>query len=266
MIDQQQDVLIRAMTSLRALRSNIATLGRVEQKYVLEFHAVLSKLNGIGIDINEFRIPDSEVGRRVTSTDWTGGKSYSSEQYVDKAFILVKLDAIVSYLDQLSSAGSKLVADTPQITSARSQGSDLGPDICDMSYDVFLSYSAADEEPAHALYLCLIERGFRVYFAKKSLKAGDNFSEGIRQALIQSTELWVLITPSSLKSEWVTTEWGAGWALGKRIVPILLRCSSDQIPQRLRSLHCADYHEFESLITQLTDRLKRRGKAPNKSL
>jgi hypothetical protein len=122
-------------------------------------------------------------------------------------------------------------------------------------YDVFLSYSALNEGEAIELCKQLEKEGINVYFSKKVLAGGDNFSEEIRQALVRSTELWVLITPESLRSEWVTTEWGAGWALGKRVVPILLRCDVSQLPDRLRQLQCIDYHDFDVLIKQLVDRL-----------
>ncbi len=115
-------------------------------------------------------------------------------------------------------------------------------------YDVFLSYSGLDEQDAHRLFEQMETDGFKVYFAKKSLQAGDSFSEEIRQALIRSSELWVLITPNSLTSEWVTTKWGAGWALEKRIVPILLRCEKQQLPDRLRALQCIDYHDYRRAL------------------
>lgn len=125
-------------------------------------------------------------------------------------------------------------------------------------FDVFLSYSRLDEEPARELFERLVAAGFRVYFAKKVLAGGDNFSEEIRQALLDSFELWVLITPNSLKSEWVATEWGAGWALGKRVVPVLLRCRPEKLPDRLRILQCVDYHDSDTLMEQLMKRVGRK--------
>ena len=61
----------------------------------------------------------------------------------------------------------------------------------------------------------------------------------------------MLVSPESSKSEWVISEWGAAWALGKRIVPILHRCSYDALPQRLARLHCTDLHRVRELIAQL---------------
>jgi len=127
-------------------------------------------------------------------------------------------------------------------------------------YDVFLSYATKDSKHAQDLYSKIHHEGFKVYFSEKTIVGGDNFSDNIRDALVESAELWVLITPNSLHSEWVTTEWGAAWGLGKRIVPILLQCSHEALPNRLKLLQCADYHEIDRLIEQLSGRQESKSK------
>lgn len=122
-------------------------------------------------------------------------------------------------------------------------------------FDVFLSYARGDEDHAKQLYEKLKGSEVRTYFAPKELFGGDPFNEEIRRSLINSFEIWVLTTPNSLKSEWVATEWAAAWVLKKRIVPILLRCNVDALPERLKSFQLVDYHEVDSLITQLKTRL-----------
>lgn len=84
----------------------------VEETYVREFHTVLDKLEGIDIDVSDFRIPDSEVtpvdmsGPLVFDLD-SGSKitppHYSKEKYVGKSFILMKLDAILGYFEIITS-------------------------------------------------------------------------------------------------------------------------------------------------------------------
>jgi len=106
MATNEQDVLARACERLSALRKNIGEMVDylVLETYVQEFHAVLDRIEGIGIDVSEFRIPDSEVKPKVTNVSpvsYIGGGgghvSYSKEKYVDKSFILTKLDAILGY-------------------------------------------------------------------------------------------------------------------------------------------------------------------------
>lgn len=116
------------------------------------------------------------------------------------------------------------------------------------SYDVFLSYASEDREEAEGLYKAIVAAGGRVFQAEKCLSPGDNFAEKIRQALNGSRELWLIISPESIKSEWVISEWGAAWALDKKIVPILYRCAPESLPDRLRQLQCIDYHKCPDLI------------------
>lgn len=123
-------------------------------------------------------------------------------------------------------------------------------------YDVFLSYSAEDGGPAATLQSQLADSGINVFMAAKNLKGGDDFAEQIREALIGAAEVWVLVSPSSLRSEWVITEWGAAWALQKKLVPIFHRCGPADLPQRLARLHGIDLHDAPRLIRTLVD-LKR---------
>jgi hypothetical protein len=118
-------------------------------------------------------------------------------------------------------------------------------------YDVFLSYAGADSEEATMIHEKIAAVGRRVFMAPKVLRAGDDFAEEIRLALHGSREMWLLVSPSSSASEWVITEWGAAWALSKRILPILHRCPPESLPDRLRRLQCTDLHRCDELIQQL---------------
>ena len=115
-------------------------------------------------------------------------------------------------------------------------------------YDVFLSYASDDSEPAMQIYDSIISAGGKAFLSVKSLRAGDDFAEEIRKALNASAEVWLLLTPASLQSEWVITERGAAWALGKRIVPILLSCAPVDVPDLVRKLHYVDFSKYPELI------------------
>jgi hypothetical protein len=112
MSENQQDILVRAYVTLTALRKNIEQITiryGVPEKYVSEFHTVLDSLEDIKIHVSEFRIPDSEVKFKILSrvvNHFGGGADniqYSSEKYVDKPFILTKLDAILGYFEIITS-------------------------------------------------------------------------------------------------------------------------------------------------------------------
>ena len=108
-----QDTFARAFTTLSSLRNNVSQMtSKVPETYVHKFHTVLDKLEGISIDVAEYRIPGSEVNSKVTDvgpTSYLGGGgekshvSYSKEKYVDKSFILTKLDAILGYFEIITS-------------------------------------------------------------------------------------------------------------------------------------------------------------------
>ena len=122
------------------------------------------------------------------------------------------------------------------------------------NFDIFLSYASADQQEAILIYESVEKAGGKVFLAAKSLSPGDDFAERIREALWASHELWLLVSPNSLKSDWVVSEWGAAWVLQKRIVPILHRCNPENLPDRIRKLHCVDFYQHTDLIRDFFQR------------
>ena len=110
------DMQRRALAKLSSLRANVSKLGGlVEETYVREFHASLDSLENLGIDFSDFRIPDSELNPRVLSTSYRGGgavHSYSREKYVQEAFLLTKLDAVIDYTRYALTPVADSVTDT----------------------------------------------------------------------------------------------------------------------------------------------------------
>jgi hypothetical protein len=114
--------------------------------------------------------------------------------------------------------------------------------------DVFVSYSSQDQKQADNIYDAIIKAGGKVFLSGKSLNPGDDFAEKIRNQLINSRELWLLVTPNSLKSEWVLTEWGAAWLTKKKIIPIIYRCKPEDLPDRLKRIQCTDFSDYPELV------------------
>ena len=90
--------------------------------------------------------------------------------------------------------------------------------------------------------------------ADKEIAGGDRFSEVILDALKDSREMCILFTSASQRSEWVTTEYGAAWALNRMITPILHGTTADELPPRLQQHHAISL----ASITQYADLLKQR--------
>jgi len=127
---------------------------------------------------------------------------------------------------------------------------DLAEPISGQKYDVFLSYASQETNEARIIYDLIVAAGGKAFLSKKDLKAGEDFAESIRMALISSAELWLLLSPNSLKSEWVASESGAAWGLGKPIIPILFQCKAEQAPERIRRLQCIEFYGCEKMIEQ----------------
>jgi hydroxymethylpyrimidine pyrophosphatase-like HAD family hydrolase len=128
--------------------------------------------------------------------------------------------------------------------------------------DIFISYSTPDEAKAREIESKLKDRNKSCFLAPNELKGGDPFKEKIRAALREAKEIFVLLTPSSLKSEWVITEWGAAWVLEKHIVPILYRCDIKSIPARLRDFQTRDFDEIDRIIDEFEERQRNQRLSP----
>lgn len=68
----------------------------------------------------------------------------------------------------------------------------------------------------------------------------------MKEALRSCRIFCVLITPNSLRSEWVAIEWNAAWVFGKKIIPILFRSNPEDLPKPLQSYQYIDFHQLES--------------------
>jgi hypothetical protein len=97
---------------------------------------------------------------------------------------------------------------------------------------VFLSYSTADEDFAKKLGSHLSMRGIEVWDPSEQLLPGDNWALKIGQALEESRAMIVLLSPDSMKSEWVRRD--IEYALGDRnyegrIFPVVVR-RTEEVP------------------------------------
>ncbi len=98
-------------------------------------------------------------------------------------------------------------------------------------FDVFISYSHMDVKYANTLYKLLKEEGCNVFMDRERNEAGEILSKKIEEGLNSSRELCLLLSKKSLKSNWVTTEWGAAWIQKKLIVPLLIDLKFKDLPK-----------------------------------
>jgi uncharacterized protein YjbI with pentapeptide repeats len=73
-------------------------------------------------------------------------------------------------------------------------------------YSLFISYSTVDEDFAKRLYADLQAKGVRCWFAPHSMRSGEKIHEQIDQAIRVYDRLLLILSPSSITSNWVKTE------------------------------------------------------------
>lgn len=98
-----------------------------------------------------------------------------------------------------------------------------------MKYGIFISYANEDANLAEELKNDLERKGVRCFMAKKDIAGGTRWEPGIREALMASKRILLLLTPNSKDRRWILLEIGAAWALEKDIVPALAYVSPSEL-------------------------------------
>jgi len=100
---------------------------------------------------------------------------------------------------------------------------------------VFISYSSVDKAMASQIQKELKGLGINTFLDEKEIGWGDRILERVAQGITDCTDIVVIISPASLKSQWVSFEVGHAMALGKKVLPFLAHPSIDP-PDFLRQL------------------------------
>jgi len=102
----QQEKLIEAYTRLRALKANLPDSYSIEEKYVQEFHKILSILEQeSGTSLSGFRIPLEELKPRVTSSNYlTHETFYTDWPECDRSYLMMRIDGVLGFFEIQMSA------------------------------------------------------------------------------------------------------------------------------------------------------------------
>ena len=108
---------------------------------------------------------------------------------------------------------------------------------------VFVSYSHKDNDFAELLRTELQRVGYTMLASLESLKAGEDWREGIDDAIKSAFAVIVIISPKFDLSKYVTYEWALAYGFGVPIIPVLYK--KLELPQkshpRLESLQYEDF-------------------------
>jgi hypothetical protein len=136
-----------------------------------------------------------------------------------------------------------------------------------MSYRIFVSHGWDDRWIARQIAGCARrEAGADAFIDIFDIKKGDRIEARIREELPRCSELLVLLTPRSVRRNWVWTEVGAAWVLGKRIVGVFYGLDFAEVETQYGGLaalgptNCLHLNELDTYIGELADRVA--GNAP----
>jgi TIR domain-containing protein len=108
---------------------------------------------------------------------------------------------------------------------------------------IYISYSRRDIDFARKLAGDLEEAGFDVWWDVADLQGGTDWTRVIQAAIESSQYLIVVLSPSSVASEWVRNEYTQALSLRKTIIPIMLQRSS--VPFALNTINFLDFTSGE---------------------
>ena len=133
---------------------------------------------------------------------------------------------------------------------------------------LFISYSRKDEKFVERLSKDLRAEGYDVWVDFMGIRGGQEWVNEIEKAVRSCDAFIVVISPDSMKSEWVDRETVLAMHLDKPTVPVMLR--EAELPLQLVTTHYVDFtgsykNSFGSLLSSLPGPSRTPRKAPERS-
>ena len=128
--------------------------------------------------------------------------------------------------------------------------SSMAPKLC----DVFISYSGSDSEVATRLLEVLEQAGFVVWLDKREVLVGHDIVERVNWGISESRFMVLLLSNSSVESEWVKQEWTAARIAeieSKEVVILPALVEPCEIPALLKSKRYADLTSWDAGVADL---------------
>ncbi|MCA9910580.1 MAG: toll/interleukin-1 receptor domain-containing protein, partial [Anaerolineae bacterium] len=122
--------------------------------------------------------------------------------------------------------------------------------------ELFMSYGSIDgQEFVERLHDDLEAKGFSVWLDRRDIREGYNWNSEIDRGLRTAQAILVTLTPASVLSEQVESEWNNGLKRHLPVIPLLVR--DCEIPRRLQMVQYVDFRrDYASAFAQLIARLE----------
>jgi hypothetical protein len=103
------DQLLRASSSIKALKANLPSDFELEERWVQEFNSAVGKIEAsAGTDLTEFRVADADLHKSLASSNAvTGDVVYLDGRFCRREVLMHKIDALIGYLSELQTKQEK---------------------------------------------------------------------------------------------------------------------------------------------------------------
>lgn len=124
---------------------------------------------------------------------------------------------------------------------------------------LFISYSRTDVAFVRRLTDSLQQAGTDIWIDVEGIRSGEDWSDAIQQALDTCGVMILVITPESMDSVNVASEWKYYLDEGKTVIPVMLR--EARINFRLKPLNYIDFSksDYDAAFTRLKAELEQKG-------
>lgn len=123
----------------------------------------------------------------------------------------------------------------------------------DQFHSCFISYSTKDEEFAKRLQSRMTQEKLRVWFAPKDMRAGKKLHEQIDRAIHAHDKLLLVLSPNSMRSDWVKTELHKAFKIERREAKRKLFPIGLTSYEAIRDWECFDADHGMDLATEVRE-------------
>ena len=141
---------------------------------------------------------------------------------------------------------------TSRFRSSRSKKYEKNP------YLVFVSHATHDKWIATVLCEKIEDTGAVTFRDDRDIEGGEKIPSVIKEKINSCNDFVVLLTPESIKRQWVLIEIGMACATNRRIVPLMYHVEAGQIPDIIKDDKGLTLNELDRYLSEVTKRVAKR--------